>query len=513
MNVDKPMCAPSGPAEKWDQLDWSDHERQVRRLQARIVKATREKRWGKVKSLQWLLTHSFSGKALAVKRVTENKGKRTSGVDGAIWLTAGAKYKATWQLRRRGYQPQPLKRVHIPKTGGKLRPLGIPTMRDRAMQALYLLALEPVAETRADPHSYGFRVARSTADAVDQCFKVLHGRHAPLWVLEADIKGCYDHISHAWMLENIPTDMQVLGKWLRSGYVEKGKLFPTLEGTPQGGIISPTLANRTLDGLQRLLEERFRMTWNREEKRNDNPKVNFVRYADDFVVTGDSKELLENEVRPVIEAFLNERGLWLSPEKTRVTHIDEGFDFLGQNLRRFGGTLFIRPSKKNTQAFMSKIRTIIHQNRGTKTDDLIRYINPVIRGWANYHRHISATRAFKKVDTEIWRTLWQWAKSRHQNKGSCWIAEKYWHPGEGHGWNFAADTGEQTEDGKPIRIRLIKAADTPIRRHPKIKSEANPFDPQWHDYLEERVLIKRYGPDFMEKYGFLLRRNKHTTPL
>jgi RNA-directed DNA polymerase len=263
-----------------------------------------------------------------------------------------------------------------------------------------------------------------------------------------------------------------------------------------------------LDGLQRLLAERFRMTWNREEKRNDNPKVNFVRYADDFVVTGNSKEVLENEVRPVIEAFLNERGLWLSPEKTRVTHIDEGFDFLGQNLRRFGGTLFIRPSRKNTQAFMSKIRTIIHQNRGTKTDDLIRCLNPVIRGWANYHRHTSATRAFKKVDTGIWRTLWQWAKGRHHNKGSCWIAEKYWHPGEGRGWNFAADTGEKTEDGKPIRIKLIKAADTPIRRHPKIKSDANPFDPQWHDYLEERVLIKRYGPDFMEKYDFLLRRSK-----
>jgi len=198
-----------------------------------------EGRWGRVKALQWLLTHSFSGKALAVKRVTGNKGKRTPGVDGELWSTPGSKHKAIGQLQRRGYQPQPLRRIHIPKANGKLRPLGIPTMCDRAMQALHLLALEPIAETLGDGYFYGFRVARSTADAIAQCYYALNGFNKAQWVLEADIQGCYDHISHQWMLKNIPTDVVVLGKWLRAGYVEEGKLFPTPEGTPQGGIITP----------------------------------------------------------------------------------------------------------------------------------------------------------------------------------------------------------------------------------------------------------------------------------
>jgi len=264
MNTDKqnPVCASSGTASQWEQLDWPKHERHVRRLQARLVKATREKRWGKVKSLQRLLTHSFSGKALAVRRVTANKGKRTPGVDGAIWSTPESKHKAIGQLRRRGYRPQPLRRVHIPKSNGKLRPLGIPTMRDRAMQALHLLALEPVAETLADTHSYGFRAARSTADATGQCFKVLQREHAPRWVLEADIQGCYDHISHAWMLTNIPTDTQVLAKWLRAGYIENRRLFPTTEGTPQGGIMTPwthLVILSIMKFLQGFLRGGFRM--------------------------------------------------------------------------------------------------------------------------------------------------------------------------------------------------------------------------------------------------------------
>ena len=511
MNTDKqnPVCASSGTASQWEQLDWPKHERHVRRLQARLVKATREKRWGKVKSLQRLLTHSFSGKALAVKRVTANKGKRTPGVDGAIWSTPESKHKAISQLRRRGYHPQPLRRVHIPKANGKLRPLGIPTMRDRAMQALHLLALEPVAETFADAHSYGFRAARSTADAIDQCFKVLHGKHAPRWVLEADIQGCYDHISHAWMLTNIPTDTQVLAKWLRAGYIENRRLFPTTEGTPQGGIISPTLANMTLDGLQRLLAENFPPKWDGHAKRTICPKVNLVRYADDFIVTGHSRELLENEVRPLIEAFLNERGLRLSPEKTKVTHINEGFDFLGQNIRRHNdGTLLVTPSKKNMHTFLTKIRELTKANKAATHESLIRTLNPVIRGWANYHRHNCAKRAFGKADHCIWQTLWHWARRRHRNKPARWVAEKYWHPGEGRGWHFAADTGERTPEGKPIRLHLVRASATPIRRHPQIKGDVNPFDPAWREYLERRVLLKRHGEEFVEKYGFLLLKGK-----
>jgi len=286
--------------------------------------------------LQRLLTCSFSGKALAVKRVTENQGKRTPGVDGVRWATPAARLKAIGSLHRRGYRPLPLRRVYIPKANGKQRPLGIPTMKDRAMQALYLLALEPVAETNGDPNSYGFRRERSTADALQQCFNALGRGKSASWILEGDIKGCFDHISHDWMLRQVPTDKPVLQKWLKAGYVENRSRFPTEAGTPQGGIISPTLANLTLDGLEPLLAQHFPDAKWKAGKRWT-PKVNLVRYADDFIITGDSQELLEQEVRPLVEQFLKDRGLTLSPDKTRITHISEGFDFLGQNLRKYDG--------------------------------------------------------------------------------------------------------------------------------------------------------------------------------
>jgi RNA-directed DNA polymerase len=206
------VCAASGLEMNWHSINWADCHRQVRRLQARIVKATQVGRWNRVKALQWLLTHSWSGKVIAVKRVTENQGKNTPGVDKETWSTPKAKFQAVWSLRRRGYQPLPLRRVFIPKSNGKLRPLGIPTMNDRAMQALHLLALEPVSETQADNHSYGFRPERSTADARVQCFIALAKGKSPHWILEGDIKGCFDHISHEWMLKNVPTDQVILQK-------------------------------------------------------------------------------------------------------------------------------------------------------------------------------------------------------------------------------------------------------------------------------------------------------------
>src|ERR1700678_36536 len=328
MNVDSSMCASSGEAAHWQQINWLQCERQVRRLQARIVKATRKGRWGKVQALQRLLTCSFSGKALAVKRVTENQGRRTPGVDSVSWTTPADKLTAIGSLQRWGYRPLPLRRVLIPKANGKQRPLGIPTMKDRAMQALHLLALEPIAETAADPNSYGFRPKRSTADALQQCFNTLCRGCSPQWILEGDIKGCFDHISHDWMLRQVPTDKAVLHKWLKAGYLENRTLFPTEAGTPQGGIISPTLANMVLNGLESLLWKTFPARKSLAGKAN--PKVNLIRYADDFIVTGASKELLENEVRPVVAQFLRERSLELSPEKTCVTSIDQGFDFLGK---------------------------------------------------------------------------------------------------------------------------------------------------------------------------------------
>jgi RNA-directed DNA polymerase len=493
MNADKTVCAPSGDATAWDQIDWTHCERNVRRLQARIVKATQEKRWGKVKVLQRLLTCSFSGKALAVKRVTDNQGKRTPGVDGKIWSTPASKHKAIGTLRRHGYCPQPLRRVHIPKANGKLRPLGIPTMRDRAMQALHLLALLPVAETTADNNSYGFRPERCPADAIGHCFLALRGgdsAHAQ-WVLEGDIRGCFDNIAHEWMLQRIPTDTAVLRKWLKAGFMENRTLFPTEAGTPQGGIISPTLANLTLDGLQTLLQQRFPVK--RVNGVPVNPKIHLIRYADDFVITGADKAVLENEVKPLVEQFLHDRGLQLSPEKTCITHIEQGFDFLGQNLRKFDGKLIIRPSKKNTHNFLEKVRKLVRQHRGASQVNLIGQLNPVIRGWVNYHRHVVALQTFKRVETVLWHILWRWAKGRHPGRTHRWIGSKYWRFGGRRAWEFAADTGERTPEGKPVWVRLVYPTETKIRRYVKVRAEANPLDPQWRGYFEDRAFFKKLG--------------------
>lgn len=496
MNAEESACASSDAASRWDRLRWSQHERNIRRLQARIVKATKEGRWGRVKSLQWLLTHSFSGRALAVKRVTTNQGAQTPGVDGATWQMPATRYRAIGTLRRRGYQPQPLRRVYIPKSNGKLRPLGIPTIRDRAMQALYLLALEPVAETTGDPNSYGFRRGRSTADAIQQCFGCLsHVDDSATWVLEGDIKGCFDNISHEWMLKNIPTDTEVLRKWLRAGFVDKRTWFATEAGTPQGGIISPTLANLTLDGLERLLKERFRPHSGHGPhafRRRHNPKVHLIRYADDFVITGNSRELLADEVLPLVERFLNERGLQLSPEKTKITHIREGFDFLGQNLRKHRVRMLVTPAKKNVHAFLQKVRTVLANNMASEQAPLIRHLSLVIKGWANYHRHAAASRLFATVDTRIFEALWWWAQRRHPNKNPGWIAKRYWRPIGRRFWEFAV-TDHHSGTGRRITLKLARAAEVHIRRHVKIRSEANPFDPAWKDYFALRARRVKRG--------------------
>jgi RNA-directed DNA polymerase len=491
MNTEQSACASSGETKAWEQLNWSQCERNVRRLQARIVKATREGRWGKVKALQRLLTHSFHGRALAVKRVTDNQGKRTSGVDGKVWNTPASRYKAIGTLRRRGYQPLPLRRVYIPKANGKTRPLGIPTMKDRAMQALHLLALEPIAETTGDPNSYGFRTKRSTADAIEKCHMALSHRASARWVLEGDIRGCFDNISHEWMLRHIPTDKVILQKWLKAGVVENRIIFPTEAGTPQGGIISPVLANLTLDGLEQLLEESFPVK--RLNGQKHNPKVNLVRYADDFIITGATRELLENEVRPLVEQFLRDRGLQLSPEKTCVTHIEQGFDFLGTHIRRYGGKLLIKPSKKNMHAFLEKVRWAIHRTRAVEQRHVIRMLNPIIRGWTNYHRHNSATQAFRRAEMVIWHCLWRWAKRRHQDRSVDWIAKRYWHRLGRTRRTFAADSGERTPDGKPKLFRLVDPTETRIRRYVKVQAAANPFEPCWRNYFEDRAFFKKFG--------------------
>jgi len=475
--VVKTDAVSSGKREvSWHRIDWNKAHQHVRRVQLRIAKATREGNWRKVNTLQRLLTHSFHAKALAVKRVTENRGKATPGVDGQTWSTPEDKFQAVSSLIRKGYKPLPLRRMYIPKSNGKKRPLGIPTMKDRAMQALHKLALEPVAETLADKNSYGFRPERACADAIEQTFTALGQKKSAQWILEGDIKSCFDEISHAWLMNNVPMDKRILQKWLKAGYIDRKKLFPTEAGTPQGGIISPTLSNLTLDGLEKELKP-FRIH-----------KVNFIRYADDFIVTGKSKELLEQGIKPVIIRFLKERDLTLSEEKTKVTHIEDGFDFLGQNVRKYNGKLLIKPSKKNAIDFLEKVRKVLEKHKTAKQENVIRLLNPIIRGWANYHRHVVAKETFGWVDHQIWLKLWQWCKRRHSNKGRRWIKNRYFHTIKSRTWIFAVKT--KLSDGKTDYMRLYSAASTPIRRHVKIKAEAYPYDMTWEPYFEGRKTQK-----------------------
>jgi len=483
MNVIK-TCATADPSLAWQSIDWIKCETQVKKLQERIVKARKEGRHGKVKSLQWTLTHSFAAKAIAVKRVTTNDGKKTPGVDGTLWSTDKTKYEAIHELRRNGYKPKPLRRVFIKKSNGKLRPLGIPTMKDRAMQALYLLSLEPLAEITADPHSYGFRKERCCQDAIQQCHTILCRGNSPKWVLEGDIKGCFDHISHEWLLKNIPMDVRILKKWLKCGVIFKGELFKTEEGTMQGGIISPTLANMTLDGMSDLLATKNKRVCRKNEKYS--PMVNMVRYADDFIITGRNKETLE-EIKPMVIDFLAERGLELSEEKTLITHIDDGFDFLGFNIKKFKGVLLTQPSKKSVKKFLDGIRHVIDSNKSCKQETLIRLLNPKITGWANYYRCGASSRTFQKVDNQIFLKLWQWAKRRHPKKGKRWIASKYFHFYKTRSWTFLV---KLNKNGKEDIFPIKRAFDTKIIRHVKIKGDANPFDVEWKSYFEERMTYK-----------------------
>jgi RNA-directed DNA polymerase len=482
--VETPVGAAPDLVPGWHSINWRKVWRNVRRLQARIVKAIREGRWGKVKALVYLLTRSFSGRALAILRVISNSGASTPGVDGITWNTPEAKMAAFDSLRRHGYKPQPLRRVYIPKSNGKQRPLGIPVMIDRAMQALYLLGFDPIAETKADQNSYGFRQVRCCADALQQCHQLLRGDGAD-WVLEGDIKSCYDKINHDWLLTHVPLDKGVLRKWLKAGFLDKGVLFATTEGTPQGGIISPALANWTLDGLEDLLAQRYASTSRRKRMH----KVHLVRYADDFLITGTSKVLLEYGVKPLVEHFLKERGLELSHEKTRITHKQDGFDFLGQTVRRFpNGKVLLKPSKRSVKTFLAKIREAIREHGGASAGELIQALNGRIRGWALYHRHACSKRTFAYVDDKVFRLLWRWCRRRHRGKSRKWVKEKYFKRVGSLDWVFLGTVRDGKRGTRPICLQ--KASRVTIVRHVKIKGEVNPYDPAWEDYLDKRLYAK-----------------------
>jgi RNA-directed DNA polymerase len=475
---------PAGAAPRrtpdWHSIEWKKVWRTVRRLQARIVKAVAEGRWNKVKALVYLLTRSFGGRALAILRVVSNSGASTPGVDGVLWNTPESKSAAFSTLRRHGYRPQPLRRVYIPKRNGK-RALGIPTMTDRAMQALHLLGLDPIAESHADGHSYGFRRERRCADALAQTHVLLSHHHGPEWILEGDIKACFDKISHEWLLTHVPMDRRLLGQWLKAGFLEKHAYFATMEGTPQGGTISPALANWTLDGLQRLLAEHFANT----PKGQGKSKVHLVRYADDFLITGTSKDLLRDQVQPLVAHFLKERGLELSHEKTRITHVEDGFDFLGQNVRRYRcGKVLTKPSASNVKTFLAKIRETIDRSGSQTAGEMIQRLNQQIKGWAMYHRYAASKRTFNSVDHRIFQMVWRWCRRRHPKKGAAWIRTTYFPPDGHRHWVFTGTLLNQKGQGRPIQ--LMAAAKVRIIRYVKIRSAVNPYDPEWELYLEAR---------------------------
>lgn len=457
---------------QWKTIDWKKAEAEVNRLQARIAKATQEKKWNTVKRLQYLLTHSYYAKALAVRKITTNKGKNTSGVDKELWATPASKMRGVLTLTDKGYKAKPLRRVYIEKKGKKAkRPLGIPCMIDRAMQALYALALDPVSETTADTKSFGFRKGRCAQDACEYIFTAFSRKYSPEWVLEGDIKGCFDHISHEWLVENIPMDKSVLKQFLKAGFVFENALFPTEEGTPQGGIISPILANMALDGMQKILSDRFHT--NRlgkvDTRFKNTHRVNLVRYADDFIVSAATKEIAE-EAKELLRNFLKTRGLELSEEKTLVTNINDGFDLLGWTFRKFDGKLIVKPSGKSLKSFKAGLsETILKRGKAWKQEVLIEKLNQQIRGWTNYHQSVCASEAFAHIDYILYELLWRWAKRRHPHKGQWWVSTNYWHRRGNRKWVFSTENKE-----------LLRVDHTPIVRHTKVRMAANPyFDTQY----------------------------------
>ncbi len=487
-NVGNPPDVRVGGELEWNRINWNQTSKAVARLQARIVKAQQVGRYGKVKSLTRILTRSFSAKAEAIKRVTSNRGSKTPGVDGETWASNERKAQAILELQQDSYRAKPLRRKYIQKPGSnKLRPLGIPTMKDRAMQAVFNTGLAPIAETTGDTNSYGFRPYRSCQDAIDQIAAMMSRATHPQWVLEGDIKGCFDNISHEWIMKHIPVEKRILSQWLKCGYMENNELLFNEAGTPQGGIISPVIANMVLDGIETMLNKKYKV-WRKQSghwewhspNKEHNHHVNFVRYADDFIVTGDSQELLENEIKPMLREFLAERGLTLSEEKTVVTNMETGFDFLGFNIRTYNGKLVIKPTESRVQRFMQKIDDVLKANQTVKTVYLINRLNPMLRGWTNYYRFVSSSLEFKALEHWLFGKLWHWACRRHPKKNHSWVKDKYFTRIGNNNWVFF----DYDENGK--MVTLFQPHEVKILRHKKIKATANPFATEDSKYFADR---------------------------
>ena len=470
---------------EWHEINWRKLERSVYKLQKRIYQASARGDVKAYRRLQKTLMKSWSARALSVRRVTQdNQGKKTAGVDGVKSLTPKQRVELIGNLNL-GTKVSPTRRVWIPKPGAEeKRPLGIPTMKDRALQALVKLALEPEWEARFEPNSYGFRAGRSCHDAIEAIFKAI--RQKPKYVLDADIAKCFDRIDQEALLRKLntfPTIRRQIRGWLRAGVMDGKQLFPTSEGTPQGGVISPLLANIALHGMEERIKQ-YAETF-KGGKRDNRRSLSLIRYADDFVILHENITVVQR-CKEIISEWLKGMGLELKPSKTRLTHTfnqyeqeKPGFDFLGFRIQQFpvgkyhsqqGFKTIITPSKQKQKVHYEQIARVIEAHKAAPQAALISRLNPIIRGWANYYSTVVSKIAYSDIDDLTYQKLIAWAKRRHPKKNEGWVSKRYWQSIGNDNWVFATRKSGLTP------LRLLKHDNTPIVRHVKVKSESSPYD-------------------------------------